>query len=191
MRTDNLLCSQSLFYQDNAVFDKPSYYEWTSVYFTCSIFLSLLICAGWFSVWLPSTTCTTHWWISMGHLSNTAIWQCLPTPQNNLTICAFRSIKRQYLQQDLQQRMCGYELELFVLCPPKLSIDPILWIPLTHQERSYCILWCLGWLLGSRPRPYPIHHSSMLTRPHAIKCFRMHRRWCLLLSIPDPLPFFA
>lgn len=123
------------------------------------------------------------------NLSKTALWQLLPTPHNSLTICDFRSIKRDYLQQGLQQRMRGYGSKLLSFCRPKLSINPILWIPMTHRERSRCIRWRLGWLPNGRLRPCPIHRSHMLTRSHAIECLRMHHRLRLSLSIPDPLSF--
>lgn len=125
------------------------------------------------------------------NLSKTALWQRLPTPHDNLTIRAFRSIKQDYLQHGLRQRMHGYGSKLLSLCRPKLSIYPILWIPMTHQESSRCIRWCLGWLPGGRPRPCPIHHFSMLTQLHAIECFRMYHRLRLPLSTPNPLSFFT
>ncbi|KAG0747522.1 hypothetical protein G6F62_000806 [Rhizopus arrhizus] len=51
------------------------------------------------------------------NLSKTALWQRLPTPHDNLTIRAFRSIKQDYLQHGLRQRMHGYGSKLLSLCP--------------------------------------------------------------------------
>lgn len=55
-------------------------------------------------------------------LSDTALWKQLPAPLDCLTVQTFRSAKKAYMQQRLQQQMNGYGSKLLSLCRPKLSI---------------------------------------------------------------------
>ncbi|KAG1552208.1 hypothetical protein G6F46_001215 [Rhizopus delemar] len=70
-----------------------------------------------------------------------------------------------------------------------ITLNPILWLPMTHEERSRCIRWRLGWLPGGAPKPCPYHPNNNLSRRHAISCLNTHRRLCMPEAIVDPMSF--
>ncbi|KAG1276683.1 hypothetical protein G6F65_009068 [Rhizopus arrhizus] len=60
---------------------------------------------------------------------------------------------------------------------------------MTHEERSRCLRWRLGWLPGGAPKPCPRHPNNNLSRRHAISCLNTHRRLCMPETIADPISF--
>ncbi|KAG1554489.1 hypothetical protein G6F47_011436 [Rhizopus delemar] len=60
---------------------------------------------------------------------------------------------------------------------------------MTHEERSRCIRWRLGWLPGGAPKSCPYHPNNNLSRRHAISCLNMHRRLCMPEAIAGPISF--
>ena len=74
-------------------------------------------------------------------------------------------------------------------CRRSVSLDPILWLPMSNSERSRCIRWRLGWLPGGKPKPCPRHPAHHLSKKHGINCLNMHRRLFMPETIPDPLSF--
>ncbi|PHZ12829.1 uncharacterized protein RHIMIDRAFT_137672 [Rhizopus microsporus ATCC 52813] len=74
-------------------------------------------------------------------------------------------------------------------CRPTISLDPVLWLPVSKSERSRCIRWRLGWLLGGRYKTCPRHPGQPFTKAHTIHCFQMHRRLMIPQTISDPLFF--
>ncbi|KAI7907683.1 uncharacterized protein BX663DRAFT_528432 [Cokeromyces recurvatus] len=63
----------------------------------------------------------------------------------------------QFLEENFQQLREGTRSVLLSACRPNLIIDPILWLPMTHSERSQTIRWRLGWLPGGIPKACPYH----------------------------------
>ncbi|KAG2227275.1 hypothetical protein INT45_008519 [Circinella minor] len=49
--------------------------------------------------------------------------------------------------------------KLLGCCLSKLSVDPIMWLPMTNQEQSQCIRWWLGWLPGGRLNPFMLERE--------------------------------
>ncbi|KAG1057486.1 hypothetical protein G6F43_000685 [Rhizopus delemar] len=84
----------------------------------------------------------------------------------------------------------GKKSRLLSSCRPAITLDPISWLPMTHEERSRCIRWRLGWLPGGALKPYPYHPNNNLSRRHAISCLNMHRRLCMPETIAGPISFF-
>ncbi|KAL4209705.1 hypothetical protein AB4K20DRAFT_1977725 [Rhizopus microsporus] len=72
-------------------------------------------------------------------------------------------------------------------CRRSISLDPILWLPMSKSERSCCILWRLGWLPGGKPRSCPKHPTQLLSKKHTVSCLDMHRRLFMPETIRDPL----
>lgn len=71
----------------------------------------------------------------------------------------------------------------------KLSIDLIEWIPMAHQERSYCIRW-QPWLAVWRETTTMSRClSCMLNRSRIIECCQTHQLLCLPFSNLNPLLF--
>lgn len=70
-----------------------------------------------------------------------------------------------------------------------VSLDLILWLPMSTSEHSHCICWRLGWLPGGKPKPCPRHPAHHLSKKHAIGCRNMHRRLFMPEKIQDPLSF--
>jgi hypothetical protein len=79
--------------------------------------------------------------------------------------------------------------KLLAGCRTRISLDPILWLPMTRAERSRCIRWRLGWLPGGKPKPCPRHPGLTLSKSHAIHCLHMHQRLFMPDSVADPISF--
>ncbi|KAG1587637.1 hypothetical protein G6F47_010874 [Rhizopus delemar] len=107
----------------------------------------------------------------------------------DLDIRGFRAIKKKFLHSNLEKQIQGKNSRLLSSCRPTITLDPILWLPMTHEERSRCIRWRLGWLPGGAPKPCPRHPNNNLSRRHAISCLNMHRRLCMPEAIADPISF--
>ncbi|KAI7899741.1 uncharacterized protein BX663DRAFT_520273 [Cokeromyces recurvatus] len=60
-------------------------------------------------------------------------------------------------EESFQQLRDETHSVLLSSCRPNLIIDPKLWLPMTHSERSRTIRWRLGWLPGGIPKACPYH----------------------------------
>ncbi|KAG1545308.1 hypothetical protein G6F47_006039 [Rhizopus delemar] len=89
----------------------------------------------------------------------------------------------------LNDDFCNRTSKQFSNCRRSISIDPILWLPMSKSERSRCIRWRLGWLPDGKPRPCPKHPMQQLSKNHAINCLDMHRRLFMPETVQDPLSF--
>ena len=101
----------------------------------------------------------------------------------------FKSTKRQFLQQNLNRRQQNRNFKLISSCRRSVSIDLIMWLPMSNVECSRCIRWRLGWLPGDIPRLCPKHPTQNLSKNHAIDCLTVHRRLIMPETIKDSLPF--
>jgi hypothetical protein len=72
---------------------------------------------------------------------------------------------------------------------PAISLDLILWPPMSKSERSRCIRWRLDWPHGTRCKTCPRHPGQSLTKAHTIHCLQMHSRLMMPQTISDPLSF--
>ncbi|KAG1056034.1 hypothetical protein G6F43_002034 [Rhizopus delemar] len=136
---------------------------------------------------MPHTQYTRgHQWHK---LSKTALWKLMLPTIANLDTRGFRAIKKKFLRSNLEKQNQGKNSRLLSSCRPTITLDPILWLPMTHEERSRCIRWRLGWLPGGAPKPCPYHPNNNLSRRHAISCLNMHRRLCMPETIADPISF--
>ncbi|KAG1167700.1 hypothetical protein G6F36_012458 [Rhizopus arrhizus] len=102
---------------------------------------------------------------------------------------SFKTAKRRFLQQNLEIRQQCRTSKQLSHCRRSISIDPILWLPMSKSERSRCIRWRLGWLPDGKPRPCPKHPMQQLSKNHAINCLDMHRRLFMPKTAQDPLSF--
>ena len=101
----------------------------------------------------------------------------------------FESTKPHFLQQDLNKRQQNRNFKLFSSCRRTVSIDPIMWLPMSNAERNSCIRWRLGWLPGDNPRSCPKHPTQYLSKNHAIDCLTIHRCFFMPETIKDSLSF--
>ncbi|PHZ08850.1 uncharacterized protein RHIMIDRAFT_267945, partial [Rhizopus microsporus ATCC 52813] len=69
-------------------------------------------------------------------------WYALSQPDTH----SLKAAKRCFLQQNLEIRQRCRNSKLFSSCHRSISLDPILWLPMSKSERSRCIRWRLGWL---------------------------------------------
>lgn len=75
-------------------------------------------------------------------------------------------------------------------CRPTLGIGPILWLPMTRQERSRCLRWRLGWMPSGKPWPCRnCPTGDHFSRQHAIFCLWTHSRLQIPIIIIDPISF--
>ncbi|KAI9309764.1 hypothetical protein BX666DRAFT_1873113, partial [Dichotomocladium elegans] len=79
--------------------------------------------------------------------------------------------------------------KLISVCRPTVSLDPILWLPMTREERSRCLRWRLGWLPSGNTTYCIRHPSALLTKTHSIQCLNMHSRLQQPQQIDDPLSY--
>ncbi|EIE83594.1 hypothetical protein RO3G_08299 [Rhizopus delemar RA 99-880] len=102
-------------------------------------------------------------------LSKSPLWaQCLPQPEQ-LDKRTLKKIQLQFRQDNLNQALSSRHSILLSQCRPTISLDPILWLPMTKTERNRCVRWRLGWLPGGKLEPCPRHPIQMLTKQHASK----------------------
>ncbi|KAG1168596.1 hypothetical protein G6F70_006051 [Rhizopus microsporus] len=111
------------------------------------------------------------------------------TPEEASNTRSLKAAKRRFLQQNLEIRQRCRDSKLLSNCRRSISLDPILWLPMSKSERSRCIRWRLGWLPGGKPRPCPKHPTQLLSKKHAISCLDMHQRLFMPETIRDPLSF--
>ena len=100
-----------------------------------------------------------------------------------------KKLRLQYLQDNLEQRRAARNSGLLSLRRPKISLDPILWLPMSRIDRSRCVRWRLGWLSGYKTVPCARHQSELFTKQHAIHCLNIHRRLQIQETTTDPLSF--
>ncbi|CEG74066.1 hypothetical protein RMATCC62417_09335 [Rhizopus microsporus] len=122
-------------------------------------------------------------------LSRSPIWKRCPPNPESLDRRSLRSIQREYRQDNLNNKCSTHTSILLTHCRPTISLDPVLWLPMSKSERSRCIRWRLGWLLGGRYKTCPRHPDQPFTKAHTIHCLQMHRRLMMPQNIPDPLSF--
>lgn len=79
-----------------------------------------------------------------------------PTSLSSAKLNTLLQLDRQSLHSTLMQ---NNPLVLSKACRPKLSVDPILYLPASRTDRSRLIRWRMGWLPG---RP----HDCVCTRDH-------------------------
>ncbi|KAG1145170.1 hypothetical protein G6F38_005830 [Rhizopus arrhizus] len=123
--------------------------------------------------------------------SKTPVWQRCCTSSNieSLNIRQFNLIFKDFRLENLQKQRDATNSVLISACRPTLSVDPILWLPMSPAERSRLVRWRLGWLPGGVPKPCIYHPNDLFTRSHSIRCLHMHRRLQMPLTEPDPLSF--
>ncbi|EIE86863.1 hypothetical protein RO3G_11574 [Rhizopus delemar RA 99-880] len=122
-------------------------------------------------------------------LSKTSLWQSLPSTGEELDKHMFKTAKKRFLQQSLEKLQQSGHYKLISSCRRSVSLDPILWLPMSYAERSRYIRWRLGWLPGGKPHPCPKHPMFKFTRKHAITCLNMHQRLYMPETITNPLSF--
>lgn len=122
-------------------------------------------------------------------LCRNPMWQAIvstPAPYSNAD---FLQAKIKYLQRNLDKRLTQKNSLLLSHCRPKISKDPILWLPMTKADRHRCIKWRLGWLTGGKPRPCYKHPDINFSKRHALRCLDIHNRLMMPQTIIDPLSF--
>ncbi|KAG1150594.1 hypothetical protein G6F37_001702 [Rhizopus arrhizus] len=146
----------------------------TSQYSASTVSLSLLYIPEdtLLSRLLPSIQCTRgHQWYL---LSRATLWKMASSIIEELDTRILKSTKRQFLQQNLNRRQQNRNFKLISSCRRSVSIDLIMWLPMSNAERSRCIRWQLGWLPGDIPRSCPKHPTQHLSKNHAIDCLTVH-----------------
>ncbi|KAI9486516.1 MAG: hypothetical protein EXX96DRAFT_604650 [Benjaminiella poitrasii] len=78
-------------------------------------------------------------------------------------ICA--AFLKIFLRNYLKSRHNGLNSKLLSACRPTLTVDPILWLPMSYIERSRTRLWRLGWLLGGQPQSLFVPSECSLFPP--------------------------
>ncbi|KAG1169845.1 hypothetical protein G6F70_008094 [Rhizopus microsporus] len=122
-------------------------------------------------------------------LSRAPLWKTLLSTTKEPDIRSLKAAKRRFLQQNLEIRQRCRDSKLLSNCRRSISLDPILWLPMSKSERNRCIRWRLDWLPGGIPRPCPKHPAQLLFKKHAVSCLDMYRRLFMADTIRDPLSF--
>lgn len=97
------------------------------------------------------------------------------------SLSMFTSTKRLICDKNLPLVPTGQYSEPLSFGHLDLSIDLILWFPVTLIEQSRCICWGIGWLSGEflRLSHCKFHH---LAKQHVVHCLRLH----VPSSVQDP-----
>ncbi|EIE75313.1 hypothetical protein G6F46_003108 [Rhizopus delemar] len=122
-------------------------------------------------------------------LSRTSLWKTALSTTDEPDTRSFKAAKRRFLQQNLEIcQQCRISKQLSH-CRQSISMDPILWLPMSKSECSHCIRWRPGWIPGGKPRPCPKHPMQQLSKNHAISCLDMHQHLFMPEAVQDPLSF--
>lgn len=133
----------------------------------------------------PKRTGTSSW---RSLLQNNIIWMDLPSPRSNTNRNQMKGAIRTFLHNRLQIYKARRGTKLLNACRPFNGIDPILWLPMSINERSRCVRWRIGWLPGGKPKPCPrCREQKGTVRNHLIHCLNMHARLKISNHIEDPL----
>ncbi|KAI9482999.1 MAG: hypothetical protein EXX96DRAFT_631177, partial [Benjaminiella poitrasii] len=123
-------------------------------------------------------------------LSKTPLWKTCHFELHSLDNKRFRKLQQQFLKDNLNtRRSAPNNSTLLSLCRTTISINPILWLPMSFVECSRCTRWRLRRLPNGYSTYCPTHSSQRLTRQHAVICFQMQRRLQMSETIEDPLSF--
>ncbi|KAI9470765.1 MAG: hypothetical protein EXX96DRAFT_453451, partial [Benjaminiella poitrasii] len=68
----------------------------------------------------------------------------------------------------------GPNSKLLSVYQPALTVDPILWLPISYIERNRILRWNLDWLPGGRPQSCLYHPNAHFSGSHAIHCLHLH-----------------
>ena len=81
-----------------------------------------------------------------------------------------KQLKLQFLRGNLFKHRSEPDSQLLSVYCSSLCINPLLWLLMTHIERSR---WRLGWLPGGISKLCPRHPHQQLTKSYSIHCLNM------------------
>jgi hypothetical protein len=94
-----------------------------------------------------------HQWY---RLSKTVLWRLMPPTITDLDARGFRAIKKKFLHSNLEKQIQGKNSKLLSSCRPTVTLDPILWLPMTHEKAVDVYAGALvGYRVGP-PNPAPV-----------------------------------
>lgn len=93
------------------------------------------------------------------------------------------------LSMDSCQAIFYKSNQLLSLCRPFLSLNCILWLPMSYSEHSRCVCWRLGWLSCGQSKPCPKLLDRTLYKKHAMHYLDKHQILQMPTIIEDPLSF--
>ncbi|KAI8879223.1 hypothetical protein K501DRAFT_194109 [Backusella circina FSU 941] len=86
---------------------------------------------------LPSITSITYSkWRSLSKSNLSQTFEELDPP---LSMSELKKTKQEFVQQSFDHRRTMIKTKLLSLCRPKAAVNPILWVPMTREERSKCV----------------------------------------------------
>ncbi|CAO3657317.1 unnamed protein product [Mucor hiemalis] len=123
-------------------------------------------------------------------LANTNLWRnhCARNLQT-LDKKQFLSLRRKFTEEQFLKLYEDTDSTLLPSLRRELTVDPILWPPMTTSERSRILRWRLGWLPGGRPKECIYYPGRNWSRRHTFTCLKVHSRLYLPLTIEDPISF--
>ncbi|CEG78940.1 hypothetical protein RMATCC62417_13472 [Rhizopus microsporus] len=72
-------------------------------------------------------------------LSRTSLWKTMLSTTEKPDTRSLRAAKRRFLQQNLEIRQRCRNSKLLSNCHRSISLDPILWLPMSKSEHNRCI----------------------------------------------------
>ncbi|KAI9260127.1 hypothetical protein EDC94DRAFT_641160 [Helicostylum pulchrum] len=135
---------------------------------------------------LQSSSSFSHWY----KLSKTRIWRSLCAPiLSTLDIKQFYSLSTIFLDQEFQNLYTGSDSMLLASTHSTFQVDTILWLPMTHSERSRVLRWRLGWLPGENPISFLLNLLP-LHPPRPADCRSWFTLWPILCTIIHELDYY-
>jgi hypothetical protein len=96
--------------------------------------------------------------------SKTPLWKQCTQYIDSLDKRLLKSIRLHFLHDNLEQRRAARNSSLLSLYRPKISLDPILLLPMSRTERNRCVRWRFGWLLGYKVASCVRHPSQLFIK---------------------------
>jgi hypothetical protein len=93
-----------------------------------------------------------HQWY---RLSKTALWRLMPPTIADLDARGFRTIEKKFLHSNLEKQIQSKNSKLLSSCRPTITLDPILWLPMTHEEVDVYAGALVDYQVGP-PNPAPV-----------------------------------
>ncbi|KAI7873535.1 hypothetical protein K492DRAFT_115027, partial [Lichtheimia hyalospora FSU 10163] len=129
-----------------------------------------------------------HLWHKL--ITTNTIWNKLPPPPQDSDKHTFKTtVKKMRVEHFMDMRANPHSGILLTNLRTSLSLDPILFLPMTARERSRLLRWRMGWLPG---KPIQcICGEDHTSRRHLYTCLDVAARLHISPTIsPNPIDHF-
>ena len=116
-------------------------------------------------------------------LQQSHLWQNLPLPRQDVDLRTLKAEITRFRNNNFKNMLQQPNHQRLAACRPYISIDPILWLPMTTKERSRVVRWRIGFLPGKPVSCWCQQEGAFTTINHLMACFHVHS----LLNVPHTI----